>query len=890
MSVAEKLNTINNIKQDIKAALEYKGLTVTDQFDTYAEQIRSLGNADSSEDPFASIGYYKSEQMPWLGIQIDAAKAVIDSWNPESTTLKGENIMFYPLIDTRNVTSMNKAFASCSNLRSVATLDTGNVTDMSYAFQSCTQLITIPELNTPKVVTMSYMFDGCKLLEYIPSLRANNLTNTSYMFQGCTSLKQFPLFENMGKLTNMAYMFSGCTSLEYAYMNAYDTSSVTNMTFLFNGCAALKEVSFVGCDLSKVTTWSNIVYNCSALTKVDFTNCKVGNGFQFSTFGGNRVIYDNIDTSAMTDTSYLFSTSMYNNNVDVSNMNFSNVTDMSYMFQNCQSNSITIGNIDTGKVTNTSYMFDGCNKVTDLDLSGIDVSKVATMAYMFNNCSNLQSINFTGWNTDSLTNMQYMFQNCQVLDTLDLSMFDTSKLTNINYLFYNSKINSLILDGWDFSSISSNTNWLTNQSSKNVSLKNVKAKGAFTCPYASESIDLSGIDTTACTSFKLNSCDAPTINLSSVNTSNFTSMESMFSGCSNITSLNISHFDYSKVTTMSNMFYGCSKLESITMGGSNKVTNMSNMFYGCNHLTKIDLTNLQLDLVTNMDYMFYGCTSLKEVKMGGNPAKITNSTYVEYMFNGITTEGVLYYNTEYDYSKIIAKLPSTWKALPLINISNCTSLTIEADDVNWSNTSTTIRYTAVVNGTNPASGATMTDITLTGEVQSSEFEQNLTDTDKTITISYTLGGRTASTTITQGAYRPYTVNLNDQWQLSTDVANPDSALYDGVYESFSNRGLTSRTSTCTISITGYETFSIYVRSDGESSYDYVTVYDLDSTSAVKKSFQGLANSGTTINDYTLITFTNIDPSTDHTITINYYKDQSTNSGTDRGYLLIPKNQ
>ena len=65
MSVAEKLNTINNIKQDIKAALEYKGLTVTDQFDTYAEQIRSLGNADSSEDPFASIGYYKFEQMPW---------------------------------------------------------------------------------------------------------------------------------------------------------------------------------------------------------------------------------------------------------------------------------------------------------------------------------------------------------------------------------------------------------------------------------------------------------------------------------------------------------------------------------------------------------------------------------------------------------------------------------------------------------------------------------------------------------------------------------------------------------------------------------------------------------------------------------------------------------
>lgn len=888
MSVASKLNTINNIKQDIKAALEYKGLTVTDQFDTYAEQIRSLGNADGSEDPFASIGYYKFEQMPWLGLQIDAAKAVIDSWNPESTTLKGTNIYFYPLIDTSNVTNMNKAFASCSSLRSVGTLYTGNVTDMSYAFQSCTQLITIPELNTPKVATMSYMFDGCKLLEYIPTLKANNLTSTSYMFQGCTSLKQFPLFENMGKLTNMAYMFSGCTSLEYAYMNAYDTNSVTNMSYLFNGCTALKEINFVSCDLRKVTNWANVINQCSNLSKCDFTNTKVGDGFRFSLF--INPIYDNIDTSAMTNTNYLFSTNTYNNNVDVSNMNFSNVTNMARMFQSCQSNSITIGNIDTSKVTDMIYMFDGCKNITDLDLSGIDVSKVTTMAYMFNNCSNLQSINFTGWNTDSLTNMQYMFQNCQALDTLDLSMFDTSKVTNMTNLFYNCKTNSLILDGWDFSSDPNKTNWLSGQISKNVSLKNVKAKGAFTCPYASESIDLSGIDTTACTSFKLNSCGAPVINLSSVNTSNFTTMSSMFYGCFNITSLDISHFDYSKVTSMGSMFYNCSKLQSITMGGNNVTTSMNDMFYGCSNITHIDLTHLQLDNVTNMDNMFYNCTKLVELKMGGNPAKITSPSYVENMFYQVKTNGVFRYNIDYDYSKIIAKLPSTWKAEPLVNITNCTNLTIEADDITWKQTSTTIRYTAVVNGTNPVSGATMTGITLTGEVQSSEFGQNLTNNDKRRTISYTLGGRTASTTITQSAYSPWVINLNDQWQLSTDVANPDSSLYDGVYESFSNKGVNSSSSTCSITISGLETFSMYVRSDGESTFDYVTVYDLDSTSSVKQSFKGNANSGTTINDYTLITFTDIDPTTTHTITIKYSKDSSQNSGTDRGYLLIPKNQ
>jgi surface protein len=195
-------------------------------------------------------------------------------------------------------------------------------------------------------------------------------------------------------------------------------------------------------------------------------------------------------------------------------------------------------------------MFDGCNKVVDLDLSGIDVSKVSTMAYMFNNCSNLQSINLTGWNTESLTNISYMFQNCKAFDVLDLSKIDISKVTSISYLLNNFTCNSLILDGWDFSPVTSNTSWLSGQTAKNVSLKNVKVKGSFTCPYASESINLTVIDTTACTSFKLNGCDAPVINLSSVNTSNFTTMSSMFNGCSNITSLNISHFDYGKVTSM----------------------------------------------------------------------------------------------------------------------------------------------------------------------------------------------------------------------------------------------------------------------------------------------------------------------------------------------------
>jgi hypothetical protein len=223
--------------------------------------------------------------------------------------------------------------------------------------------------------------------------------------------------------------------------------------------------------------------------------------------------------------------------------------------------------------------------------------------------------------------------------------------------------------------------------------------------------------------------------------------------------------------------------------------------------------------------------------------------------------------------------------------TECTSLTITADDVLWNATSTTIYYTAVTNGTTEF--GPVSDVTITGTAQSSSFEQNLSDTtDITRTISYTYLGQTASTTITQSAPTGwYTVNLNNQWRKSTSVSNPDSSTYDGVYESYSNYNQNNGIATMSIDINGYETFTIYVRSNGESNYDYITVYDLDSTStsSVKMTTQGIANSNTSISSYSAVTFSNIDRGS-HRITIKYSKDSSVNSGADRGYVLIPQNQ
>ena len=101
----------------------------------------------------------------------------------------------------------------------------------------------------------------------------------------------------------------------------------------------------------------------------------------------------------------------------------------------------------------------------------------------------------------------------------------------------------------------------------------------------------------------------PTILLADVShldTSNFTSMDSMFRNCYLLTELDVSHFDTSKVTSMSYMFKGCSSLTSLNVSGfdTSKVTSMSYMFKGCSSLTSLNVSGFDTSKVTSMNNVF----------------------------------------------------------------------------------------------------------------------------------------------------------------------------------------------------------------------------------------------------------------------------------------------
>ena len=128
-----------------------------------------------------------------------------------------------------------------------------------------------------------------------------------------------------------------------------------------------------------------------------------------------------------------------------------------------------------------------------------------------------------------------------------------------------------------------------------------------------------------------------TLNLSSFKTLNVTNMYGIFESCKSLTSLDLSSFNTSKVTTMEMMFFGCSSLVSLDLSSFNtsNVTNMWNMFMSCSSLTSLDLSSFNTSKVTSMINMFSGCSSLTSLNLDN--FNTSNVTDMSSMFDGCSS-------------------------------------------------------------------------------------------------------------------------------------------------------------------------------------------------------------------------------------------------------------
>lgn len=271
-----------------------------------------------------------------------------------------------------------------------------------------------------------------------------------------------------------------------------------------------------------------------------------------------------LDTSHVSDMSYMFSGMKNLRNLNVSNFNTTQVTNMFAMFSSTSKlTSLDISTFNTSNITNMGSIFSGMSSLIELKLSGIDTQNVINFTNMFSGVSSLSSLDLSGFNTSSAINMSSMFDGAKSLISLDISSFDTKSVTNMNSMFNN--VESLTT----LNVSSFNTSAVTSMNSMFANMKSLIE------------IDTTNFDTSHVTdmgSMFWNDESLASVDISSFDTSKVGNMSYMFNGMKNLTYLDLSYIDnQNEYTQLFGFLEGTNKLQQLVLGPNLKLYSSSNL-------------------------------------------------------------------------------------------------------------------------------------------------------------------------------------------------------------------------------------------------------------------------------------------------------------------------
>ena len=167
----------------------------------------------------------------------------------------------------------------------------------------------------------------------------------------------------------------------------------------------------------------------------------------------NNIYLGDIDTSLITDMSYLFSKTKIKDYSGIENWNTENVINMESMFNIFHNNTFNqcVNNWNVSKVENMKRMFSGCSKFNQ-PLDKWDISKVNDMGGMFLACKEFnQNIN-SWWNVSNVRNMKEMFFNCYNFNQ-PLDKWNVSNVENMTVMFAGAYNFNKSLNDWDISNV-----------------------------------------------------------------------------------------------------------------------------------------------------------------------------------------------------------------------------------------------------------------------------------------------------------------------------------------------------------------------------------------------------------------------------------------------------
>lgn len=326
-------------------------------------------------------------------------------------------------------------------------------------------------------------------------------------------------------------------------------------------------------------------------------------------------------------------------------------------------------------------------------------------------------------------------------------------------------------------------------------------------------------------------------------------------------------------------FGSCSALTSVDIPNATSVGAYA--FNSCSALRTIDFPN-----ATSIgEYAFYSCFNLKTIYLRsktmctctGDP-NIASSTTI-YVPESLIDS----YKTATYWSRYASK----FKTLESIRLSK---ISILGSNINTHNGNTTGTYRVQYNDGDVSPEQAGVTWSITGNATISQNGvvtlKNASVGDKlTITATSTYNTSiSASLTVSVVNTAPgMTVNLNNGQWVDSGTTIDGHTVYKSDAGSYH---VNSGKSTCTVTVQGYSTVTVYLRSYAESSFDYAEVGPLDGKVARDSTSNVLSTKGRQNNTtYRSYTFAISDAGT-HTFQVLYSKDSTGDSNDDRGYFYV----
>ena len=548
--------------------------------------------------------YYDNLRSSREGTTYDLNTGSADTeWDTDDTKSNVTKVVFDPSFAGARPSTTRGWFFRMYELESITGmnyLNTSEVTNMNYMFMGCTKLtnLDVSHFDTSNVTDMIQMFNGCYSLTSLDlsSFNTSKVTDMLWMFHSCINLQT--IYVGSGWTTNVlmisSEMFYDCTKLVGGQGTTYDANYVDGSYAHIDGGTSNpgylteKPKEAYACYTSSNNTLTFYYDNLrNTRPGTTYNLNRVGDTPSWVNDGKNayvtKVVFDPLFADARPTSTYGWFYQMEN---------LQTIEGLSYL--------------NTSEVTDMTYMFGYCKKLTSLDLSNFNTSKVTDMKNMFYSCLKLQTIYVgEGWSTAAVTSSSNMFMGCRVLVGGKGTAYDVNHVnktyaridggtgnpgyftaTNEAYacytpsnttltFYYDNKRSSREGTTYDLNTGSTQPGWNADGTESKVTQVKFDPSFAGARP------------TTTCDWFfgmgKLKTIEG----LSYLNTSEVTHMGWMFSGCKSLTSIDLSSFNTSNVTVMTTMFFDCGELKTIFVGdgwSTAAVTESDFMFDGCTKL------------------------------------------------------------------------------------------------------------------------------------------------------------------------------------------------------------------------------------------------------------------------------------------------------------------